>query len=243
MLDKFDSLKGYFLVQSIKDGKVVDEYEDHNFIMAPARISMAELFIRAKNRRINKLRLGTCGTLGNDTYSSINETNGFSKERTCLYSDSVKTVNIGSSVTIRTGEIIEVQGSNYQYTKNSKGNAETIKSLTASVLSEKFTLLEDPIYNYDINVKEYSDVSFSGEKNYAAGTDSNVYIEYKADSTEIKYTFQLATSAGNGQTSRNQTFFSEAGIYINGRLFCMKCFPSKLKDEATTLKIIWKIIF
>lgn len=86
MIDEFVSLRGYFKVEAIKDNKVIDVYEDHNFIMSPARISMAELFVGASKRRITKLRLGTSGFLKNP-YTPITESNGFSKERNCLYCD------------------------------------------------------------------------------------------------------------------------------------------------------------
>lgn len=237
MIEVFDSLKGYFCIQRIKDGKVIDQYEDHNYIMVPARRSMAELFVGAKKNRITSLRLGYAGFL-NDQYNPITESNGFSRERECLYTD-YETKLIGDQITIKPCEIIKVSNTLYRF----KGSTQNTLKLTTSNLNSKFKTFETPLVDPVVIVaKRYTDSVFNGTTNYAQDpTKGGIYITYENDTT-VQYTFEVPSSEGNEQYG-SYSLINEACIYINGRIFCMKCFPSKLKDDSTTLKIIWKIIF
>ena len=50
MQDKIKTgFEGYFKIECIKDGKVIDSFEEHNTIMRSARRSMAEIFLNSKN--------------------------------------------------------------------------------------------------------------------------------------------------------------------------------------------------
>lgn len=243
MIEQYDNLKGYFCIQCIKDNKVVDQYEDHNFIMVPARRSMAELFVGAKKDRITALKLGYAGFF-NDQYNPITEATGFSRERTCLYTESLVTKTKGSSITIRPGELVKIGNDNitiYQF----KGSSKKTVTLSDSVLQSQFNVFPYPIIDpVVINAKRYTDVNFTGTTNYAQDpTKGGIYITFEGgNNTTVQYTFEVPSSEGNTQQG-NYSLINEACIYINGRIFCMKCFPSKLKDDSTTLKIIWKIIF
>ena len=85
--------------------------------------------------------------------------------------------------------------------------------------------------------------------NYSSKTDCGAFVKYitAAGNTTVEYTFEIGSSVGNDQfitpSGSNYSLINEAAIFVNNRIFCMKCFPSKLKDDSTTLKIIWKIIF
>lgn len=242
MIDEFVSLRGYFKVEAIKDNKVIDVYEDHNFIMSPARISMAELFVGASKRRITKLRLGTSGFLKNP-YTPITESNGFSKERNCLYCDSVKTTSMGQTVSVRTGEIIKIGNAYYQMT--TKVGDPVSYRLTQNVLNTHFSVLEEPVYGVNLEANAYNDTVFPGTNDISKNPGKyNIFVAYTPETSTITYTFDVSTSFGNDQHQNpGYSLINEAGIFINNRLFCMKCFPSKLKDESTSLKITWKIMF
>lgn len=241
MIELFDTLRGEFCIQRLRDGKVLDEYADHNYIMVPARKSVSELFVGTSKRRITALKLGTAGYLG-DPYNPITEANGFSRSRTCLYSDSAVVHNIGDTISIKTGEIITVGGSKYQ---SKEYGAQSYK-LSNSVLETKFNAFDTPLYTTTLAVKSYNDTTFNGTVNYCTTADCSAFVKYNADesNTTVEYTFEVGSTVGNDQNANpNYSLFNEAAIYINNRIFCMKCFPSKLKDDSTTLKIIWKIIF
>ena len=239
MIEVFDSLRGYFCIQCIRDNKVIDQYEDHNYIMVPARRSMAELFVGAKQDRITSLRLGYAGFL-NDQYNPITESNGFSRERECLYTDYV-TKQPSDRVTIKPCELVSIPDKNKIY--RFKGSTEETLRLTDANLNSKFKTFETPLVDPVVIVaKRYTDSVFNGTTNYAQDpTKGGIYITYENDTT-VQYTFEVPSSEGNEQYG-SYSLINEACIYINGRIFCMKCFPSKLKDDSTTLKIIWKIIF
>ena len=238
MQETFSSLKGQFCIQCFKGSELIDSFEDHNYIMTTARQSVAELFVGANSRRLTKLVLGTSGSAENDIYTPITEASGFSRDLTRLFSD-YRTYNIGDNFTIFTGQVISTNGVLYKYI----GESKTI-TLSSSVLNNTFIQFSIKPYLYELNVRAYTDVILTGTINYAENTDKgSAYISYDNNKT-ITYTFEIPTSEGNNQdTSKRQSFFNEAGLYINNRLFAMKCFPAKLKDESTSFKIIWKILF
>lgn len=241
MIELFDNLKGEFSIQMLRNGKVYDEFRDHNYIMVSARRSVSELFVGASTKRVTGLKLGTAGYLG-DAYNPITEANGFARSRECLFTDSVAVRNIGDNISVKTGELISVNGITYQ----SKEYGVQQYRLSQSILDSKFNLFQSPLYAETIPVKRYSDIVFNGDINYSTKTDCSAFIKYSADvsNTTVEYTFEMGSSVGNDQYSNpNYTLFNEAAIYVNSRIFCMKCFPSKLKDDSTTLKIVWKIIF
>lgn len=240
MIEQYDTLKGQFCVQCIRDGKVIDEYVDHNYIMSSARRSMAELFVGANQRHITKLMLGTAGYINGNVYSPITEANGFSKERTKLYSESLTEKSLGQVVTVRTGELISVNGNTYQ----SRIKGLKTYTLTETVLRDSFNLFDTPLYDYTVGVNSYNYSEYIANTNLATDSVNNdVRLEYDNNNT-VTYTFEISPSAGNEQyQNEHYSLFNEACIYINNRIFCMKCFPAKLKDDSTSLKIIWKIIF
>ena len=240
MQDIFKGLKGQFCIQCYKGTEIIDSFEDHNYIMTTARQSVAELYVGANSRRLTKLVLGTSGSAENDIYTPITEATGFSRDLTRLFSD-YRTYNIGNNFTIFTGQVIKVNNTLYKYIGESKTITLSSGALNNLNLFVQFSITP---YLYELNVRRYTDVIFNGTTNYAENTDKgSANISYDNDKT-ITYTFEIPTSEGNGQnTNQRQSFFNEAGLYINERLFAMKCFPAKLKDESTSFKIIWKILF
>lgn len=233
MNELFKPFKGYFKIECIdKDGNIKDSYEENNFIMRPARRTVAEIFSNFKNEGLNRLVLGTSG--GSTTpYIPITEEKGFSKDRTHLYSEPIKTSN-GSSLYLYKYEIVEVSNKTYRYIGENK-------NVFVDVNSSDFEEIENYIYNFNIKqgIKKPD-----GATNHAENVNNicNISIDPSGDldSTIVTYTFELDMSQGNGKGS---AFFNEAGMYFNGKLFCSKCFTPKVKDESTKIKLIWKIIF
>lgn len=242
MLETFNTLKGSFKIECIKDNQVIDSYEDHNFIMTPARRTVAEMFSNALNTGLNKLVLGTAG--GTSTpWIPVTEKD-FSKARTHLYSEFTKQTT-GSSVFLYKLEIIKVNGLYYRYL----GSPETILISTSNLNNPNlFEIVEAPyVYNFGINPSSSPKVP-DGTTNYASvsGNECKILLE----DTSVIFSFILATTEGNGQYNADTSsygarcsFFNEAGMYFNNKLFCSKCFIPKVKDEATSIRLTWKIIF
>ena len=67
--------------------------------------------------------------------------------------------------------------------------------------------------------------------------------------TSVVFTFVIDQDSGNGQHDNDPDYinptseFNEAAIYVNDRIFCMKTFPTKIKDSSVKFKIIWTITF
>lgn len=80
-------------------------------------------------------------------------------------------------------------------------------------------------------------------------TDSTDTVSVVQTDTSVTFTFTMAMDNGNLQYATDETYavpttlFNEAGLYVNNRLFSMKTFSSKAKDESCKLKIIWTITF
>ena len=244
MQDVFDTFTGQFCIQCLKNGVITDVYEDHNYIMTSARRSVAELFVGASSRRLSKLVLGTAGGLG-DVYTPITEATGFSRDRTQLFSAGVINARLNETKTLSAGDLVRISNTSitYQY----KGAKQSVQ-LTQTNLSTLFNVYDAPLYTYEVAVNPYSQVVLTGTENFATDTSNSAFVSYDNDKT-ITYTFEIPTSAANEQYTRDgdqQSIYSminEAGLYVNNRLFAMKCFPAKLKDDSTSLKIIWKILF
>ena len=88
MKDKFQKVKGYFKIEAIKDGIVIDEFEKENLIMDEARFTFAKLLANINAQPVvDKFVLGTMGHVGNDVLVPKNESNGFVSSRDMLFSE------------------------------------------------------------------------------------------------------------------------------------------------------------
>lgn len=102
MIDKID-FKGHLTIQALdKLGNIIDEWADNNMIMENARVNMSELISGMNTGHyINKIVFGTEGNKTGDYLTPKDETDGFVKERTQLFSEEsggfYYTINFGST--------------------------------------------------------------------------------------------------------------------------------------------------
>jgi len=94
MTEKFNGVHGYFKIESIKDGKVIDTFEQKNLIMDEARITFAKYIANINDTPvIDRFVLGTQGHVGaedpdgGDLLAHKTEANGFVSSRTMLFSE------------------------------------------------------------------------------------------------------------------------------------------------------------
>ena len=239
-MNEYYNLKGHFKAEVIdKNGDVVDVYEEHNYIMLPARRVVSEMFTNTLNTGLNYLILGTHGTTNE---VPITEENGFSKLRTSLYSEYAY-YELNTTQYVYVYSIIKVGSKYYKYLGET-GDVEITSQALAD--TSKFEEISSP-YVYKLYVNENV---FDGETNIARNSDNSCVISYTTDSgdnlenTTVTYVYELGMTQGNDENpERGISSFTEAGMYINNKLFCMKCFPMKVKDSSTKLRITWKIIF
>lgn len=101
-----------------------------------------------------------------------------------------------------------------------------------------YTHFELPRYNVDTPSTEWNTDKTSMDA---------VGIQQK--DTSIIFTFVIDQDSANGQHDNDPEFinptseFNEAAIYVNDRIFCMKTFPTKVKDNSVKFKIVWTITF
>lgn len=239
-MNEFYRFKGHFKIETLdKNDNIIDVYEDHNFIMLPARRTISEMFTNTSHAGLKYLILGTGGT-SNGT--PITESNGFNKLRTSLYSE-YRTLYNQNTYHIYKHEIIRVGA---KYYKNLQEDGDYFLNSTNLSDTTKYLEVQKP-YTYKLEVKTNV---FDGDTNIAKNSDNSCVISYTTDSgdnldnTSVTYTFEVGMSQANGQdTEREISTFNEAGMYINNRLFCMKCFNDKVKDNSTKFRITWTIIF
>ncbi len=58
----------------------------------------------------------------------------------------------------------------------------------------------------------------------------------------VQFTIDIVNYVANEQTD-TASIFTEAALYFHGRIFSMKTFKAKVKDDSVLLRIIWTINF
>lgn len=256
--------EGYFKVECIKDGKVVDIFEDHNTIMMSARRSMAEIFLNRKNldkniQFANRFVIGTEGSTISE-YTPKSEQSGFNKDKLhqCLYSEQpivvVSTSNTSNTNDLHKWDIVRYNNKYYRYT----GEDKTLSITDTVIGTEDFIQVSKPYY-YDVNFSlegntyNGTNLAIGTSKDNRCGCTVSMPEDVSNDilkQTICQFVFTIPKNQANKQHSASEvgfnseiSLFTEAGLYVNGRLFSMKTFPSKVKDDTTELKITWRIIF
>ena len=74
------------------------------------------------------------------------------------------------------------------------------------------------------------------------------------DNSTIQYIINITNANANGPTSGSGAIaWTEAGLFssegvndtngTNGKIFAMRTFPAKIKENTTNFKITWKVVF
>ena len=238
-------LEGYFKIEAIRDGEVVDSFEDHNTICINARLALAKMFSQIYNdgtsKFASKLVLGTQGAT-TSLFAPRVEGTSYSRDITSLFSEQY-TRNELTDFAHQTADVLEpyqiyhYNGTFYRFLNPSDKSSYTIK---ASLLSNEKVFQKDYepyIYSLDFDIldKEY----YSAELGYRMKVDESkskceayVSIEDTIDATDtngdlinnfkstVKFTWIIPKSYANGQVPSSEygtrmTFFSEAGLYVD----------------------------
>lgn len=250
-------LEGHFHIECLdKNNNVIDQFDDHNMIMTSARQTMSEIFAKLDTATYaTRFVIGNLGCKGENLFVAKTSSEGFAKERTSLFSEFSDTLYYNGAIiaSIHKGDIIK-----YNFDNGLTGNYTLFEYSAESTLNYVVTdeniktdfkeLVRQP-YTYSINFA-LPGHSMSSSENCIVNPDEcsdQVYMQTK--DTSVVFTFILDTdSANNGQYNVDDfdtatSIFNEAAIYVNGRIFCMKTFPSKVKDMTVKMKITWTITF
>jgi hypothetical protein len=89
MNERFNKVNGYFKIECIdKNGNVVDTFEQKNLIMDKARETFANMLAGISGTPvIDRFVLGTEGHITGDLLSPKTEVNGFTSDRSMLFSE------------------------------------------------------------------------------------------------------------------------------------------------------------
>lgn len=253
-------VEGHFKVECLdKNDNVIDSFEDHNMIMLNARRSMAEIFFNLDGiKRAHKLVLGTHGFKDGLIFKGKDETDGFVKERDHIFSEVPDTIFMQGTLfeEIRKGDIIKVADvkdiTKFKYYRYD-GEYQKNYVVDGSSLKESFKELISPPYTYTINFRLPGQEMTSSQNCVVADNASeaaNDTVQVSLKDTSVIFTFYVDVNNGNSQVHDDPeayddptSLFNEAGLYVNDRLFSMKTFSSKVKDESVKLRIVWTITF
>lgn len=106
MTDTFKGVHGYFKIEAIRDGKVIDTYEKHNLIMDEARDIFAKMLANINGQPvIDTFKIGNVGHVGADANDPTagdvlvpkGEADGFTSDRTMLFAEESGTLGTNYS--------------------------------------------------------------------------------------------------------------------------------------------------
>lgn len=252
--DFFKTLQGHFYMECLdKDNNVIDKYEEHNMIMTDARKSMAEIFANLDGiKHAHRLTLGTMGYKDDSIFIPKDEAYGFTKSRDRLFCEPSKRLyNNGDIITtlLRNDIVSIVEGEETAYYLYKGNDTANVLVSDETFASESFTRLKSKPYSYSV---DFTLPGFNVEAPttiYNANKESLDQIGVVQKDTSVIFTFVIDMESGNEQFVDDDRFsspsslFNEACIVVNDRIFCMKTFPSKIKDDSIKFKIIWTITF
>lgn len=241
MNDKFTPIEGYFKVDLIKDGKVIDSYEDKNTIMARipelvAGRSCGFYTARPEECIIGTIALGTAGertdAFGNKVPKIVRNTREMLFSELAFWNTDVE-------------DHIEFDRNKYVYQTTfivpPKGDlGQNVSAATPLEIQN-----EGATYPHVDGVPTDYRLSPQPVDNGLTGTIS-------LRQNVVEYNFTLGQYAGNADDD-SVINYNEAGLYLGaqaqedgnplGLLFSMKAFPSQPKNSTCSLKITWKLFF
>jgi hypothetical protein len=246
------NLKGHFKVESLnRNLNVIDEWSEDNLIMETARISMAEMFsLLTTNTGISKFVIGSKGHDPADIRIPKTSSEGFVSTRDRLFSEAIDVID-PDELTVLKGDVVKyTSASNASATQNNYYEYTGAGAILGIVASIDFATnwvdlgAVDP-YTYSIafDLPEVASGSALNIVEDDGVVGSTVTITQTGN--EVEFVHYLSISAGNQADDpvAGVSTFTEAAMYMNGRIFCMKTFPAKIKDNASTLRITWTIAF
>ncbi len=249
-------VEGHFHLECLdKNNKVLDVFDDHNMIMTSARQTMSEIFANLKeNTHASKFIVGNMGNITGNILKARTASEGFVKTRTSLFSEVPEKIYIAGDMldSIKVGDIIKYSfdgglSTNYKLMEYNQSEASSY-ILSNSSVSSDFTEVTTTPYTYSMEFT-LPGRSMTSDENCLNDESSTDQVYVSLNDTSIVFNFLIDTeNANNGQHNVEDydtptSIFNEAAIYANGRIFCMKTFPSKFKDLTVKLKVIWTITF
>ena len=254
ILDPFKKLKGHLKIERFtKDGLLDTPVDSANMIMAPGRISMAEIFANLTECKFaHRFMFGTLGHR-ESVWDPKQASDGFTMIRDRMFSQP-------SFVTYGNGEVLETLNRN-----------DIIKVAYDGGATKMWRYLSDDKTNYVLKISELQDsglfelvekepytvsVDFELPRTNTPAPDfsttpiSSPYnVKVTQQDTTVTFVIEIPMDAANDQYVDNDdysiptTVFTEASLWVNDRIFSMKTFQGVTKDNSIKLRVTWNIMF
>ena len=222
-------------------------------IMTTARSSMSEIFANLDGiLRAHKFVLGTRGCNQDTPFVPRDEYDGLVKDRNRLFSEVAQTTYVIGDVidTLYKYDVIGVLNASatvityYEFL----GDYVTSYVITEEGLADEtvWNKLDGKPYTYELDFELPG--NNEGQEYPAISSAGDTYKVVQSDTT-VTFTFTIGKENANEEYSSGEKYtlptslFNEAALYVNNRIFSMKTFSTKVKDESVKLKITWSIIF
>lgn len=249
IIDNFStrsSTTGNFKIETIcaKTMKISDSHEEHNMIMIGAKNIISRLFANMKKPVfIDKFILGTAGNKDGTILIPKDRKDGFIQDRTTLFSL--------ISLYIKSGDIVNIIKNDYIRYSSPNGDidglyhyiGETTINMTMNddiIVSDYFIKRDElPESYYTSFILPRTQIDETDGDLAESTNGAKVWVLLSGTSVTIK--LELGVNIGNGSTGT--MMYTEAGIFADEDIFCMKTFPAKIKDKTVILRIYWTINF
>lgn len=249
------ALRGHFKVERYdsKDNLIDVPVDDHNMIMTNARLSMAEIFANLESATFaHRFMLGTLGHEEGNVYLPKESTDGFVKERDRMFSQvSGLVYSYGDMIDqLCKNDILQIISDATAAIEYWRYNGETTANyiLDKDTVVKTFTKISDLPYTLTVDFTLPRDNNVPDDQTNTP-EDSPYIVQVKQHDTSVSFIITIPMDYGNEQYINQPEYgiptsvYTEASLWVNGRIFSMKTFQGVTKDDSIKLKITWTIIF
>lgn len=119
------------------------------------------------------------------------------------------------------------------------GDILTPKTDAEGFISSRTQLFSEELSSYNYPIQFTNPGVNIGECTIISEPDTGSKISLDHTGTDVQYTIEVPELAAN---NTGVVVFTEAALYAGDKIFSMRCFPGKIKDQTVSLKIVWKIM-
>jgi len=248
MTDKMIPIRGYFKVERIIDGKVVDTYEDKNTVMARIPQLFAGMASGYYTENLDKYMIGciAVGTGGTRLDTLDNEVPKLVRDnRTMLFSE-FDFWNTPTQISEGQPPVSDKNKLVYQTSFNVPTRGDNGENTATPAPIEVQN--EGATYPHT----DWTPDNYRGTP--AVLPEDGVIGTMSLQQNVIQYNIVMGQYAGNNDNDSARGY-TEAGLYLKlnediystgnplGTLFSMKTFPPQWKTSECSLRIEWKLFF
>lgn len=120
------------------------------------------------------------------------------------------------------------------------GDYLTAKTESDGFVSSRTQLFSEETLDYTYPIAFTNPGTSTGSCVVTSEPDSGSTVDLTLVNSTVTYTIVIPELSAN---NLGTVAFTEAALYCGSDIFSMKCFPAKIKDNTTSIRVIWSIIF